>query len=180
MKDLEIRLLSELMKNSRRSDRELAKAVGSSQPTVTRVRTKLEKEGYIKEYTMIPDFNKLEYELMAFTFIKFGRMYTPEQVKRAREGAVDFLRKGPQEIVLIERGTGLDSHGIFVSLHKDYTSYLKFTEWVRNEISGEIDVADMQSFIVSLAGSVHYRPFTLSTLAKHMVAKESGRIQGAE
>jgi DNA-binding Lrp family transcriptional regulator len=40
------------MKNSRRSDRELALVLGISQPTVTRLRTRLEKEGIIKEYTM--------------------------------------------------------------------------------------------------------------------------------
>jgi DNA-binding Lrp family transcriptional regulator len=49
MKDIERRLISELMKNSRRSDRELAKALGTSQPTITR--GKLEREGIIKEYT---------------------------------------------------------------------------------------------------------------------------------
>ena len=36
LKDVELKLFSELMKNSRRSDRELAKVIGVSQPTVTR------------------------------------------------------------------------------------------------------------------------------------------------
>jgi len=38
-KDIEMRLLSELMKNSHRSDRELARTLKTSQPTVTRTRT---------------------------------------------------------------------------------------------------------------------------------------------
>ena len=59
MKEIELKLISELMKNSRRSDRDLAKAIGTSQPTVSRMIGKLEKEGIIKEYTMIPDFGKL-------------------------------------------------------------------------------------------------------------------------
>ncbi|MFZ0965605.1 MAG: Lrp/AsnC family transcriptional regulator, partial [Candidatus Bathyarchaeia archaeon] len=59
MKKVELNLISELMKNSRQSDRNLAKVIGVSQPTVTRIRNKLEKEGYIREYTMIPDFSKL-------------------------------------------------------------------------------------------------------------------------
>jgi DNA-binding Lrp family transcriptional regulator len=37
MKDVELKLISELMKNSRRSHRELAHAIGVSQPTVSRV-----------------------------------------------------------------------------------------------------------------------------------------------
>jgi DNA-binding Lrp family transcriptional regulator len=65
MKKIEWMLLSELVKNSKQSDRELAKKTGASQPTVTRTRTRLEKEGYIKEYTIIPDFSKLGFELMS-------------------------------------------------------------------------------------------------------------------
>jgi DNA-binding Lrp family transcriptional regulator len=35
VKDVDLKLLSELMKNSRRIDRELAKIIGVSQPTVS-------------------------------------------------------------------------------------------------------------------------------------------------
>jgi hypothetical protein len=58
MKDIELRLLSELIKNSHRSDRELAKALNVSQPTISRLSQKLRKEGIIKEYTIVPDFTK--------------------------------------------------------------------------------------------------------------------------
>lgn len=37
MKDVELSLVAELLKDSRRSDRELAKAIGVSQPTVSRL-----------------------------------------------------------------------------------------------------------------------------------------------
>lgn len=53
MKDIELRLISELVKNSRRSDRELAKALGISQPTVSRIRVRLEKQGLI-DYSAVP------------------------------------------------------------------------------------------------------------------------------
>jgi DNA-binding Lrp family transcriptional regulator len=68
MRKLELTVISELMKNSRISDRELAKKIGKSQPTITRIRRRLEKEGYIREYSMLPDLSKLGYELMALTF----------------------------------------------------------------------------------------------------------------
>jgi len=42
------------MKNSRRSDKELAKILALSQPTISRKRTFLEKE-LIETYTIIPD-----------------------------------------------------------------------------------------------------------------------------
>jgi len=69
LKEVELRLVGELMKNSRRSDRELAKALKVSQPTVSRMIKKLEKEGVIQEYTMIPNFSKLGYEIMGASFI---------------------------------------------------------------------------------------------------------------
>jgi DNA-binding Lrp family transcriptional regulator len=61
LKENELKILFELIKNARRSDRELAKAIRVSQPTVTRTRTKLEKMGLVKEYTIIPDLRKMGY-----------------------------------------------------------------------------------------------------------------------
>jgi len=71
------------MKNSRRSDRELAKAVGVSEPTIGRLIKKLEKEGIIQEYTMIPDFARLGYELMAITLAKMDAPPSAEIEKNA-------------------------------------------------------------------------------------------------
>ncbi|NIO38282.1 winged helix-turn-helix transcriptional regulator, partial [Candidatus Bathyarchaeota archaeon] len=51
-KELPHQLLRELLKNSKRSDRELAKILGVSQPTVTRTRNRLEKNGMIQDYTI--------------------------------------------------------------------------------------------------------------------------------
>ncbi|MGA2309647.1 MAG: winged helix-turn-helix transcriptional regulator [Candidatus Bathyarchaeia archaeon] len=70
LKDTEAALISELISNSRRSDRELARAIGVSQPTVSRIIKRLEREGVVNEYTMIPDFRKLGYNLCAFIFLK--------------------------------------------------------------------------------------------------------------
>jgi Lrp/AsnC family transcriptional regulator for asnA, asnC and gidA len=68
LKELERKLISKLVKNSRRCDRELAKAISVSQPITTRLRTKLEKEGYLKEYTVIPNFSKIGYTIIALNF----------------------------------------------------------------------------------------------------------------
>lgn len=100
-------MIAELMKNSRRSDRELAKAIGVSQPTITRLIKKLEKEGYIKEYTMIPDFRKLGYELMALIFIKLKNTLSSEEAEKAREITQESLSKSAFGIVMLERGIGL-------------------------------------------------------------------------
>ena len=65
-----INLLLELLKDSKRSDRELAKVLDVSQPTVSRMRSRRVKEGVIREFTVIPDFVKLGYEIMAITCVK--------------------------------------------------------------------------------------------------------------
>ncbi len=58
-------LLLELLKNSNRSDRELAKVLGVSQPTVSRIKKQLVTEGTVKEFSVIPDFAKMGYRIMA-------------------------------------------------------------------------------------------------------------------
>jgi DNA-binding Lrp family transcriptional regulator len=88
VKNNELRLVSELVRNSRKSDRELARIVGVSQPTVTRMRTRLEKEGIIREYTMLPDFTRLGYELLVFTFLKYEKPLNEEQYWEIREKAL--------------------------------------------------------------------------------------------
>lgn len=50
VKSTEMRLISELLKNSRRSDRQLAKALGVSQPTISRLLKKVENECLIGNY----------------------------------------------------------------------------------------------------------------------------------
>jgi DNA-binding Lrp family transcriptional regulator len=73
LKDVELRIIAELIKNSHRSDRELARVIGVSQPTVTRSINRLEKEGIIKDYAMIPDFRKLGYQIMGVSFYGKGK-----------------------------------------------------------------------------------------------------------
>lgn len=57
------------MKESKISDRELAKIVGVSQPTVTRMCKALESLEYIREYTVIHALDKLGFELLSLNFI---------------------------------------------------------------------------------------------------------------
>ena len=85
VKEKAIILLYELMKNSRRSDRDLAKILEVSQPTITRMRKKLETSEYISEYTLIPNLVKLGFEIVAFTFLNVAQTctdpnMTPEQL----------------------------------------------------------------------------------------------------
>jgi len=167
LKEIERRLVSELMKNSHRSDRELAKALAVSQPTVTRVRAKLEKEGVIKEYTILPDFRKIGYSLMAITLVKLKPSLISEIAEKARETARESLRKEFQEVFMLESGIGSSYDGSLLSLHEDYESYLDLK---RRLVQFDfLNVSETQSFLIDLNDEIHYRPLTFAMLAKHLL-----------
>jgi len=163
MKKVELKLISELMKNSRQSDRDLARTIGVSQPTVTRIRNKLEKEGYIREYTTIPDFSKLGYKIMAITFA-LSRFLEKEEAERAGKTFADSVKDKQFEFIMLERGDGLGFDGVVISLHEDYASYLKVLEWLRQ--FDFLEMKKINSFLINLEDNVRYRPLTFSTLAK--------------
>jgi DNA-binding Lrp family transcriptional regulator len=153
-KDRMMELLHELLKNSKRSDRDLAKILGLSQPTVTRMRRKLEKNGYIAEYTIIPDFTKLGYELMAFTFMNIIRYdeKTGEPFRKLAEKAHKWALENPK-IILGAAGDGMDGKNcMMISLHKDFTDYYRFISQFREKWSSYL--RGIESFLVSFKATM--------------------------
>ena len=169
LKDVEPRLMSELMKNSRRSDRELAKVLGISQPTVTRIRRRLEKTGIIKEYTMVPDFNKLGYHLCSITLAQFREAPHVEAFRKVIEAGLDRLSEIPQA-VLIERGMGHSSNEVVIALHKDYSNFSDFQKWLKQ--FSILVPFELENFLINLDDEIHYRYLTFSTLAKHLLTMQ--------
>lgn len=166
MKELARKLLSELLKNSRRSDRELAKAIGTSQPTTTRLRNKLQKEGYIKEYTILPNFNKMGYTIMAMNFIKLDPKVTENQIEGFRHAHPDTMGKDPFGVVLIHRGIGMGYDSVIVSFHQNYASYDTFRNHVKR-MMGE-SITEMNAFLISLEEDNTVQP-TFSFLARQIL-----------
>jgi DNA-binding Lrp family transcriptional regulator len=167
LKDLERKLLSELMKNSRRSDRELAKAIGVSQPTTTRLRTKLEKEGYIKEYTILPNFSKIGYAIMALNFVKLDPKVTHQDIDDVRFAHPEAIGKDLVGVVLIHRGMGLGYDAVIVSFHEDYSSYDEFRKYVKSVMSGKI--TEMNVFLINLDEDKNTLPPTFMFLSREMM-----------
>ncbi|MDH5664108.1 MAG: Lrp/AsnC family transcriptional regulator, partial [Candidatus Bathyarchaeota archaeon] len=83
MKQKMMSLLLEYLKDSKRSDREIAKVLGVSQPTITRMRQRLVKEGAIKDFTVIPDFVEMGYEIVAVSCFKLR--VTEESMEKAKK-----------------------------------------------------------------------------------------------
>lgn len=175
MKDIERRLVSELMKNSRRSDRELAKAIGASQPTVTRTRIRLEREGIIKEYTMIPDFAKLGYRLMGLTFIKEEKPLSKEEFSVVRKKTAELEKKKPHACLMAVSGNGLGKDRFFITFYENYSAYVNAMELVKQVPL--IEVGSTDSFLVDLTQEDQYRILTMSEIAKHVSMLENQKSQ---
>ncbi len=162
------------MKNSHRSDREIARAIKTSQPTVTRVRTRLEKEGIIKEYTMIPDIGKLGVEIVALTFAhwspeKFSNFSENERVQKAKR----FLSDHPN-VIYASSGTGLGMGRVMITVHKNYSDYSNFVREAQNEWAGLL--CRFESFIISPGTDVAAATFSLKNLAEYFSERALSQI----
>jgi DNA-binding Lrp family transcriptional regulator len=153
----------ELVKNSRRSDRQLAKAIGTSQPTVTRRRAFLEKE-LIDGYTAIPRWHKLGYELFAITLVKIKQtVASKKRYAEMREKGLEWLMSQHQIVMAGAcRGMGVDS--FMMSFHKSYSDYDEFMRNYRLELAETMD--DVQSILVNLSGKELLKPLNLKYLAE--------------
>ena len=163
LKSVDYQILWELVKNSRRSDRELARILGISQPTVTRRRTVLEKE-VIDGYTAIPRWDKLGFEILAITFIKIrSSIASKKDYDATRKKGLEWLTNQPNIIMAGGcHGQGVDS--FMVSIHKDYSDYDDYMRSYRLELGEFID--DVQSVLVNLAGKDLLKPLSFKYLAK--------------
>lgn len=146
------KLLYELIKNSRRSDRDLAKVLKFSQPTVTRTRRKIEDEKYVLQYTAVPDFTKLGFELIAFTFAEW---LSEEKIKA--DSPYKWLEKNSRVIFMAD-GNGLDGkNALIVSMHKNYTDYSDFIADLRQKSK---TIQTVNSFIATLTDIKKHLTFT--------------------
>lgn len=161
LKPIDYKILFELMKDSHRSDRQLAKSLGVSQPTVTRRRAMLE-ENYIEGYTVVPKFGQIGFELAAFTFIKSKLKFQldaekSEALKKMRE----WYMKQPN-VVLVCDGRGMGWDAVCFSLHENFSS---FTEFIRAHDSELSDwVIESQTFHADMKAGIVIKPFHLKYL----------------
>jgi len=154
--NVSIKILQQLFKNSKKSDRELAKVIGISQATFTRRRKQLERK-IIQEYTIMPNLYELGFEILAFTFVR---------LREAREGLLEKTRQAMAKspyIIFASGGEGLGMQGVIVSVHEDYTSYSSFLTRLRLQATSVL--LDVQSFLVSLKGDLEAKPFSLKPIA---------------
>jgi DNA-binding Lrp family transcriptional regulator len=160
LKPVDWGILSELVKNSRLSDRQLARLVGVSQPTATRRRGELERERML-DYTAVPDLKRIGFEILAIILAKWKRGQYPDTNVQA---AKNFIDRHPNIIFV---STGLSSHAdrIAISVHRDYQDYAKFMQEVKTEW-GEFMTTD--TFLVSLSNDNILRHLSFKYLTDYL------------
>lgn len=160
---MDLELLWELVKNSRRSDRTLAKVLKTSQPTVTRRRAKLEKN-FITGYTAIPKWEKIGFDIIAFTFVKTKIRYVKRgERKAAIQKAKEWFMKQPNVIFAIQL-PGMEWDGICISLHKNYLDFAEFIERHDSELSALVN--ESQSYVANMNPELIVKLFHFKYLAK--------------
>ncbi len=163
LKPIDRQLLFELMKDSHRSDRQLAKVLKISQPTITRRRATLE-ENFIDGYTIIPKFGKVGFEIVAFTFIKSKFNYKKaEEKEEAIRRMKEWFMKQPNVIFALD-GRGMGWDGVCISLHRNYSDFANFVRTHDAELSDLI--VESQTFHADINPGVIIKPLHLKYLAR--------------
>jgi len=122
------KVFNEILKRPFQSDRAIAKKLGISQPTVTRVRTYLTNRR-ILTYAAIPDFEKIGYSLISLT------EHSVAQEK-------DYLKelKSTPGVILIWQTFLRESKGVYyvIAVHANFKEYIDF---IRFHNGSSLDVA---------------------------------------
>lgn len=163
LKSVDYKILAALMKNSKISDRQLARQIGVSQPTVTRRRTRLEKEA-LDGYTAVPKWTAIGFEILAITMVKsHPSTGLKENVKANTEKATKWMLNQPT-VILCSGSQGMGKNGVLISVHKSYADFDRFMSEHKRELGDmftEVDTA-----IVNLGGGEIIKPLHLKYLAE--------------
>lgn len=163
-----LKVLCELMANSRQSDRAIAEKLKISQPTVTRARGELEKKGYIHEYTLVPDFPRIGYEIMAITLVKTKEFLSQEERKKRLERVMDWVSQQPN-ITFAAGSEGMGKTGVMISFHKTFSEYIGFTRKYMAMSSDVLEAHD--TVLVNMNGDTIAKNFSFACLSKAMKEK---------
>ena len=148
-------LLQEYLKDSNRSDKQIAKALGVSQPTVSKMKNKLLEEGLVRHFSAIPGLAEMGYEIMAFSFIKFNTKnvvnFNIKKVMGLEKRAKNWAENNPC-VIFDALAEGMGINAINISLHKDYMAYQEFLKASKRKWGKML--AEVQIVLVDLVGNV--------------------------
>ena len=127
LKTREKKVFFELLKDGRAHDKSMSKKLGITQPTVTRIRQRLEKKGYIRKYCSVPAFEKVGISIIVIT------LFIWEGTTDEYADASKIVKSHPQ-IISASSGEGLrGKNGVIISAHRNFKSYESFIRDLKNQ-----------------------------------------------
>ncbi|MEM3074554.1 MAG: Lrp/AsnC family transcriptional regulator [Candidatus Pacearchaeota archaeon] len=142
----EKQVLTELLKNCKISDQEIARRLKTSRPTIFKIRERLEKEGVIKRYIPILDFEKLNLNLQSVILYKWRDYSKTKELEKT----IKFIKELP-EVILFIKGEGMGSKtDLIISLHEDLKDYERFIRRLKYEWKDNVE--NVEVFLSSMDG----------------------------
>ncbi len=142
----EKQVLTELLKNCKVSDQEIARRLKTSRPTVFKIRERLEKERIIKAYVPIVDFEMLNLNLQSVILYRWRDYSRTEELEKT----IKFINSLP-EVVLFIKGEGMGSKtDLIISIHEDIRDYERFIRKLKYEWKDNVENAEV--FLSSIEG----------------------------
>lgn len=135
----EEKVLVSMLKSGSISDHELAKRTGLSQPTVSRIRNRLEHQGIISQYQVVPSLATIGLNLMTFTMFRLANF-------ESRKRIFEWAKTNPK-VAFASEGEGMKENVMIVSIHPTFDSYQNFLSDFRSRFSN--DISDSVSFVTS-------------------------------
>ena len=132
--EFDVQLIRLLSKNARLNYSQLAEALNTTRQRITRRMWKLERMGVIKKYTVIPDFDRLDYTCVILGIIlKPGVRVEPIIERLKRE----------EDVKIIERAIGVHNIIVHLVVPKDMKEIERRINKLSTKIEGidKIDVA---------------------------------------
>lgn len=135
---------------------EVSKGSGNVTTNCNQNEKQTAKEGFIQEFTVIPDFVKMGFEIVAVTLTK--TKFNPKLGERLKKSAME-----KPNIIFCAGCEGLGKNRICISLHKNYADYYDFitkymTEW-RDVIES------YETVLISIPGTI-VKPLSLKYLTE--------------
>ncbi len=163
---MNLKILFALMKTGCRSDRVIAKNLGISNSTISRRKRKLEQEGYIKEYTAIPDFHKIGIEFIVFSFATTTDVITQKHFEEVKE----VSRSHPEILCILQEQDAIGVNFVVISAHRSYDSYLELAKNAKKDFQSHPSIK-MRHFIFHTSTQFP-APFSLRSLESLLLQPE--------
>jgi len=146
----EKQVLTELLKNGRITDQEIARRVGTSRPTIAKIRARLEHQNIITGYATYVNFEKIGIHVNALTIFQW-KDYSK---KKELDTIIKYIQNLP-EVIMFIRGEGLGGKSkTILSVHADLKDYEIFLRDLQEKWGPH--VSEVDTFLSSI-DTIHKR-----------------------